>query len=388
VPIPVPLPAPGPGSPRLDPTALMAEDWTIAALSRSAAELLAGRGADSPRLDADLLLGHVLERTRMQLYLEADRPVTDDERAAFRELVRRRATGEPIAYLLGERGFWTLDLAVDPRVLVPRPETERIVELALEWIGARRTEGWRVVDVGTGSGALALALASELPAATVLATDVSPDALEVAAANAESNALRDRVRFTRADLLGPLVKRGSEVDLIVSNPPYIGERERAALPRDVVDHEPGLALFSGPDGLDAIRRLLPQAARVLRPGGLLLVEIGSGQGAAVAALARECLVDVRIVRDHAGRDRVLWARRAGGTEADAVTPRPIPADARSDGSELERVDLPPTIIEDPDDVEADGASSEAPDPGALALEEARAAGLPVIDLDASEDDDG
>ena len=362
----------------------MAADWTIAALSRSAAELLGGRGADSPRLDADLLLGHILGLKRMQLYLEADRPVTDDERAAFRELIRRRGTGEPIAYLLGERGFWTLDLAVDPRVLVPRPETERIVELALEWIGTRRTEAWRIVDVGTGSGALALALASELPAATVLATDVSPDALEVATQNAETNGLRDRVRFTRADLLGPLVERRSVVDLVVSNPPYIGERERASLPRDVVDHEPGLALFSGNDGLDAIRRLVPQAARVLRPGGLLLVEIGSGQGAAVAALARECLVDVRIERDHAGRDRVLWARRAGGTEADAVTPRPVAAGAPRSDAELEQVALDePT----PDEGEA-GTTIDDEATVDPAFEEARAAGLPVIDLDDEDATDG
>ncbi len=345
------------------------ETWTVASLLRSTREFLQTHGSPSARLDAELLLAHVLGATRMDVYTQHDRPVEAAERDALRALVKRRAAGEPVAYLLGERGFWTLDLRVDGRVLIPRPETERLVELALAFVGAERARRWRVVDVGTGSGAIALALASELPSATVLGIDASADALQVAAENAERTGLRDRVRLVRGDLLAPLVRAGSRVELVVSNPPYVGTEDGDRLAPDVRRWEPAQALFAGLDGLDLIRRLLPEARACLVPGGLLLVEIGSTQGEAVAALAREAgLVEVSIERDLAGLDRVLRARAPGEL-------------ALPDGA-AEASSAPAEGAEEP--APADPAAGEASDAGAAAevdvLEALRASGVPIIDV--------
>lgn len=339
------------------------ESITVRELVQRTATFFAERGLPSPRLDADLLVAHVLGTTRTGLYGCFDRPVPDDERDALRELVRRRAAHEPIAYLLGERGFWTLDLHVDPRVLVPRPETERIVELALETVGVHRDHPWRVVDVGTGSGAIALALASELPAATVLGSDTSAGALEVAADNAERCGLRDRVRLVRDDLLGALVRKRAQVDIVVSNPPYIATTERGIMDRDVLEHEPHEALFAGHDGLDVIRRLLPQAQKVLVPGGLLLVEFGAAQGEAVRSLAAQHFERVAIAKDLAGHDRVLIARAAGRHEV---------------------LDAQPAVPEPTPEPEPAAAESEEEPMSAAQwrLREAEDAGLPIIDLDA------
>ncbi len=340
------------------------ESITVRELVQRTATFFNDRGLPSPRLDADLLVAHVLGTTRTGLYGCFDRPVTDEERDALRELVRRRAAHEPIAYLLGERGFWTLDLRVDPRVLVPRPETERIVELTLEAVGVHREHPWRVVDVGTGSGAIALAIASELPAATVLGSDTSAGALEVAADNAERCGLRDRVRLVRDDLLGALVRKRAQVDIVVSNPPYIATTEHGIMDRDVLEHEPHEALFAGHDGLDVIRRLLPQAQKVLVPGGLLLVEFGAAQGEAVRALAAQHFERVRIAKDLAGHDRVLVARAAGRhdvLDAQPPVPEPTPESAPAVASQSEEEPL---------------------SAAQWRLREAEDAGLPIIDMDA------
>jgi release factor glutamine methyltransferase len=238
------------------------------------------------------------------------RPLTTAEVDGYRTLVKRRAKLEPIAYIAGTKGFWKHDFAVDKRVLIPRPETERIVEEAAKALAARKEEPLRIVDVGTGSGCIACSLAAEFPQATVVAIDASADALEVAAANATTLGLRDRVKLVRGDLLAPLLARGSKVDLIVSNPPYIGTGERERMDEDVKLHEPELALFAGRDGLDLIRRLVVEAAQLLEPEGYLFVEHGDLQGPATRAIAEAAgLEQVATLKDYSHLDRVLVARK-------------------------------------------------------------------------------
>lgn len=265
----------------------------------SAIVAIAASGSDTPRLDAELLLAHVLGTRREALFLHPEREVAGAQIRAFQELVRRRAVERaPVAYLVGTRGFRHLELAVDPRVLVPRPETELLVEVGLEL-----PRGARVVDVGTGSGAVALALAGERPDLEVTATDVDEDALAVARGNAAR--LGIAVTFAAGDLLDAVP--AATFDAILSNPPYIAEGDRAALPPDVRAHEPARALFAGPDGLDVYRRLVPQAAAA---APLLAVEVGAGQAEAVTGLMRDAgLPDVEVRPDLAGIDRVVVGRR-------------------------------------------------------------------------------
>jgi release factor glutamine methyltransferase len=264
----------------------------------SAVVAIGAAGSDTPRLDAELLLGHALGVDRAALAMAPEREVAGPAVRTFQELVRRRAAArEPVAYLVGRRAFRRLELEVDARVLVPRPETELLVEVALAL-----PAGARVVDVGTGSGAVALALKEERPDLDVLATDVSADALAVARANARRLGLD--VAFRRADLLdgaGP-------VDAVVCNPPYVADGERAALPPEVARHEPAVALFGGPDGLDVVRRLVREAGE--SPAALLALEVGQGQAPAVSALARAAgFAEVEVRRDLAGIERVVVGRR-------------------------------------------------------------------------------
>lgn len=280
----------------------------VGATVRRLAARFEAAGIESPRLDAELLVGHVLEQTRAQLFLSPDHPLTDAQARKLDDLERRRADDrESIAHLLGVRGFRYLDLQVDGRVLIPRPETELLVEVGLEL-----PEGATVIDVGTGSGAIALALAHERPDLVVHATDVSADALEVARANAERLGLR--VRFHEGDLLaglGETLGRGGPDGpaflAVLSNPPYIPEADRATLPPEVVRHDPGLALFGGEDGLDVVRRLLPAAHEAA--ADLIAIEVGQGQPPATVALAHEHGFARTEVRDDlAGIGRVVVAR--------------------------------------------------------------------------------
>jgi release factor glutamine methyltransferase len=262
----------------------------------SAVVALSAAGVDTPRLDAELLLAHALGTDRTRLVLDRERAVEGPAVRAFQDAVRRRAFGrEPVAYITGVRGFRRIDLHVDPRVLIPRPETEDLVEVALG-LPARA----RVVEVGTGSGAVALALKDERPDLDVVATDLSEEALTVARANATRLGLA--VRFVRADLLDGV----PGADAVLSNPPYV--QDGAPLAPEIVRHEPTGALFAGPDGLAVVRRLVAQAGR--SPARLLALEVGIGQAAAVAALARAAgfaRADAR--RDLAGIERVVVARR-------------------------------------------------------------------------------
>lgn len=268
--------------------------------------LLRETRARLPVGEAELLLGHVLGRGAAWLFAHGEDVPAAEMRTRFRALVERRMAGEPVAYLTGRRGFWRFDLQVGPDTLIPRPETERLVELALERLPKGAAPD--VADLGTGSGAIALALAVERPAATVHAVDASAGALAVAQANAAELGL-ERVVFHQGSWWEPLA--GQRFDLVASNPPYIAEAD-PHLEEGDLRHEPRTALASGADGLDDLRAIAAGASMHLRPGGWLLVEHGWEQGAAVSALfAQAGLVDVATELDLEGRDRVTLGRWPG-----------------------------------------------------------------------------
>lgn len=270
---------------------------TLGEVLRRTAAYLAERGSPSPRLDADLLLGEALGMDRMRLYLEHDRPLTEAELAAARALVSRRARREPVAYILGRRAFRGLELAVGPDVLVPRPDTETLVE----WAVAVAPHGARVLDWGTGSGAIALALADERPDLAVTAVDVSPGALRVAASNATANGLT--VEILESDGFAALA--GRRFGLIAANPPYLSDAELEAADPELA-FEPRGALTAGPAGDECIARLAAEAPAHLEPGGWLLCEIGMGQGARATELLKAAgFTAVEVRRDLAGLDRVV-----------------------------------------------------------------------------------
>ena len=270
----------------------------------AAVDALAAAGVEDPRLDAELLLGEAMGCERAALVADSGAEVPASAARLFGEMVRRRLRREPVAYILGRKGFRRLELAVDPRVLVPRPETELLVELALE------VQPTRVLDVGTGSGAIALAVADEMPDAEVTATDTSAVALEVARANAKRLGLTERVRFVE----GTLADEGTGFDLILANLPYVAERDWTSLQPEVTNHEPREALLAGPDGLDVYRVLIPECSLLLsryakQRKGALALEVGEGQAPVVAELMREAGLDeVETRRDLAGIERVVVGR--------------------------------------------------------------------------------
>lgn len=268
--------------------------------------LLRSAAARIGRIDAEPLLLHALGRDRAWLFAHGRDPVEASTAECFERLVERREAGEPVAYLIGRRGFWTLDLRVSSATLIPRPETETLVELALERVDDQA--GRRIADLGTGSGAIALALACERPRATVVATDLSADALQVARANAVDHGL-GHVDFRQGDWLSPLV--GERFDLIASNPPYIAADD-PHLQQGDLRFEPSSALASGPQGLDAIAEISAAAPAHLLGGGWLLFEHGWDQGEAVAGLMRRHgFIDVVTHRDLEDRDRVTLGRLPG-----------------------------------------------------------------------------
>jgi len=263
----------------------------------AATDALRAAGVEDPRLDAEVMLAEALGRDRAHLAANPEAETPPPVARRFAEMVRRRLRREPVAYILGRRGFRHLELAVDPRVLIPRPETELLVELA------RELRPRTVLDAGTGSGALALAIAAELTDAEVKATDVSPGALAVAAANAERLGLADRVELFE----GTVPPGGEEFDLVVANLPYVSEREWGDLQREVTEWEPREALLAGPDGLDVLRSAVPVLAAVT---GTLALEIGQGQAATVGELLRACGCQaVESRRDLAGIERLVIGSR-------------------------------------------------------------------------------
>ena len=283
------------------------DTWTVLKVLRWTQARFAERGLSSPRLDAELLLARVLGRDRVSLYTHFDQPLGKEELAGYRELIRRRLAGEPVAYLVGRKEFWSLSFAVDERVLIPRPETEHLVEAVLAALKGR--VGPRVADIGTGSGAVAVALAHDRPDAEVIAVDLSPAALEVARHNAAAHDVE--VEFLEGDLVAPLAARGPFF-AIASNPPYIREDEMAGLPAEV-RREPRSALVAGPDGLALLRRLVEGALPLLQPDGLLALEVGSGQAEAVVGLMRAGgYAGIERHKDLGGIERVVVGRRPSG----------------------------------------------------------------------------
>lgn len=279
--------------------------WTVLSLLRWTTTYLEEKGIADARLNAELLLSGALGLKRLDLYLQFDRPLRPDELAAFKARLVRRARHEPLQYIAGEAEFRNLRLRVDRRVLIPRPETEQLVGAVLEWAGGR--SGLTALDVGTGSGAIGLSLATEGPFAAVVATDISAEALEVARDNLRIAAPGAAVELRHGAGYGPV--RGVRFDVIVSNPPYVGESERASLEPEVREWEPAVALFSGNDGLEAIRELVAEAPDHLRAGGLLALEIGSGQALEAARLVAErgAFHESTVLKDVAGRDRIVLA---------------------------------------------------------------------------------
>jgi release factor glutamine methyltransferase len=280
--------------------------WTVLELLRWTREHFASRGIETPRLDAECLLAFALGVDRLRLYVDFDKPLGPDERARFRELVRRRADERlPVAQLVGRKEFWSLPFRVTADVLVPRPDTETLVTAALDLLPDPDAEA-RVLDIGTGCGAVALAIAHERPKARVTATDVSAAALAVARTNAAELGLADRVRFLEGPDLEPVA--GERFDLVVSNPPYLADGLRGALAPELA-HEPAGALFAGPDGLAVLRVLTGGMTGVLDPGAGVALEVAPEQAPRVAGWCREAgLLDVTVARDLAGRPRVVRAR--------------------------------------------------------------------------------
>ena len=286
------------------------EVWTIGSILKWTEQYFGTKGVESPRLDAEVLLSHVLQQERIYLYVHYDEPLEEAELTAFRELIKQRARRIPVAYILGLREFMGLNFKVSPAVLVPRPDTEILVEAVIERLQAKERPVF--LDIGTGSGAVCLSLLKYLPAAAACSVDVSPAALEVAGENAAALEVADRIEFFAGDLYAPV--QGRLFDAIVSNPPYIPDADIAGLEPEVRDHEPHLALAGGTDGLDFYRRLVAQGEERLSPDGFMAFEVGIGQAAAVAALASgtKTLGRAEILRDYAGIERVviLWKNPA------------------------------------------------------------------------------
>ena len=288
----------------------MSRTLTVGEILPLSTRFLKERGSESPRLDAELLAADALGVRRLDLYLAPERPLTPAETDALREAIRRRGRGEPIAYIRGRRDFFGLEIAVIPAVLIPRPETETLVDAAIGWVRDRGVAAPVIVDVGTGSGAIACALAANLPDARIVATDVSTDALAVAARNVATHGLADRVRLVACDLLSGL-DDGNAPDLVVSNPPYVAESDRPLMDDGVLRFEPHGALFSGADGTDATFALIDSARARLRPGGALIVEVGTPAQRALVRdrLARRLAPDVRPLADPGGTVRGFLAEK-------------------------------------------------------------------------------
>ncbi len=287
------------------------ETWTTRRLLQWTTQRFQQQGIDSPRIAAEMLLAHVLECDRLRLYMQADRPASALEKAAFRDLVERALKQEPVDYLVGQAPFFSMTLAVSPAVLVPRPSTETLVEHILQH--ARVTPGFhapRILDLGTGSGAIAIALAKHLPEATVIATDLSEDALQLAGQNAKTLGVADRITFRQGHLLEPVV--GERFHYLASNPPYIPDHEWDDVPANVKDHEPTSALRAGPDGLDLIRPLIAGVADHLHQPGQFVLEHAACHAEVLPQMIDDApgLTQPRILADHEHLPRILVADRA------------------------------------------------------------------------------
>lgn len=299
------------------------EPWTVGRLLQWTVEYLGKHGADNPRLDAEVLLAAARGCKRIDLYTSFAEPASDEIRTAFRELVKRRAAGAPVAYLVGHREFYSLDFEVNSDVLIPRPETELLVVALLDRVKQRTSSAsgspapspqppasLHIADVGTGSGILAVCAAKYIPTAHVIAIDISPAALAVARRNAERHGVADRITYIESNLFAAAPAE-AKFDFVVSNPPYISTTEMEQLARDVREHEPHLALHAGEKGTDIVEALIEQAAARLKPDGALLIEISPMIAASVEQLIRERpVLDLSpTIKDLAGHARVIQAVR-------------------------------------------------------------------------------
>ena len=277
-------------------------DWTVGYFQQ--------HGIPNPRLDAEVLLAHLLEKTRLQLYLHFEMPVFQEHLTPFRELIKKRIAHTPVSYLTNRKEFMSLDFYVDERVLIPRPETEQLVETIL----TTKTENLqRLLELGTGSGVIATSLALQQPEWEIVATDISEPALTVAQKNAETHACTEQIKFLSGDLFEPIeainTNGNTRFDWIVCNPPYVKNTERDTLSPDVRDYEPEIALFAGDDGLVVIRRLIAEAPKHLAPGGKLIFEIGERQADSVRALidAESTYRTYELFKDYAEKERIVLA---------------------------------------------------------------------------------
>lgn len=286
----------------------MADIWTVRRILAWMAEDFSAKALPDARLDAELIVAHVLGVDRVRLYMDMDRPLQGTELTGIRDLVRRRRAYEPVAYLRGIKEFYGREFVVSPAVLIPRPETELLVERALQARDAEQPLS--VLDLCTGSGAIALTLAAERPAWKLTATDISEAALSVARQNAERLGVHDQVTFAQGDLFAAV--SAQSFALVTANPPYIGEPDMASLPSDVSAHEPHLALQAGPEGIEIAQRIITEAEPFLTAGGRLLMEMGLGQASALAqvAKAQAWVKDVIVHRDLRGIERLLELSRA------------------------------------------------------------------------------
>lgn len=283
--------------------AIKNEVWTIGSIIKWTEQYFQDKGVDSPRLDAEVLLSHVLQKERIYLYIHFDEPLEAAELAAFREMVKKRVQRIPVAYIVGAREFMGLRFAVSPAVLIPRPDTEILVEAVIERL--KDKSQIKFVDIGTGSGAIVLSLLHYLPLACAVAVDISQDALAVATENAETLLVKDRVDFYQGDIYEPLA--AEKFDAIVSNPPYIPNADIAELEPEVKEFEPYGALAGGLDGLDFYRRLIADGSNRLKDGGFMAFEVGINQAQAVAAIAESVPTfgQTQIIKDYAGIERVV-----------------------------------------------------------------------------------
>lgn len=287
----------------------MSDEWTVRRILDWTTAHLKKHGSDTPRLDTEILLAHARGCRRIELYTRFDEVLDERERATMRELVRRRAQSEPVAYLVGHREFFSLDFRVTPAVLIPRPDTETLV---VELLDACKTlEAPRVLDIGTGSGCIAVAAAVNQRSAQITATDRSEAALAVARENAQMHGVLERIRFLEGDLFAPL-QENEQFDVVASNPPYIADREKETLQNDVRRYEPHEALFAGPTGLEVLSRLIDEVAGHLARGGTLILEISPEQAPAVQKRMEAAGVyrEIRVVKDLAGQARVVRAQKS------------------------------------------------------------------------------
>ena len=284
--------------------------WSVVELLEWTTGYFQQHGIPNPRLDAEVLLGHLLKKSRLQLYLHFEMPVFQEHLTPFRELIKKRIAHTPVSYLTNRKEFMSLDFYVDERVLIPRPETEQLVEAILT---TETGNFQRLLELGTGSGVIATSLALKQPEWEIVATDISESALTVARKNAETHACAAQIQFLSGDLFEPIeamnTNGDTRFDWIVCNPPYVKNTERDTLSRDVRDHEPEIALFAGDDGLDVIRRLIAAAPKYLALGGKLILEIGATQANAVRTLlaAETAYATYQLFTDYAGKERIVLA---------------------------------------------------------------------------------